>query len=138
MDHQSALIIKATADAEFCEIEALESAFKYHDIDVTQIDLTSHGDGALEHLRLQVPLAKTDWSFVYVCGHGDAESVGDNSTVDVSWFDFSSVICNHITSSTVLMVACCRGGYNTVAYYAFAGCESLDVVVGPRFFSYQR
>lgn len=41
-----------------------------------------------------------------------------------------------LVPAATFLAACCRGGFNRVAYQVFWGCDMVDVVVGPRFSAY--
>lgn len=131
-----ALIIVATGDDALCELASIKSAFKYEGIEVDTIDMR-RGVCTSDSLRKRVARKKVSWSYVYVCGHGDGQTFGDdNLGLTVFWWDLSFWICDKLEPSATFLAACCRGGFNQVAYEIFAGCDRVDAVIGPRFNAY--
>jgi len=48
--------------------------------------------------------------------------------------DFGSILCNAecMEENCVVMLSCCRGGLNQVAYDLFYHCSKITYIVGPR------
>jgi hypothetical protein len=75
------------------------------------------------------------FDYIYLSSHGDSEGFGNQSkTLDVKWADFGQIICdtNCLKDGSILLLSCCRGGLNEVAYDMFLSCFNIEYVVGPR------
>lgn len=75
------------------------------------------------------------YDYIYLSSHGN--SAGFNSTdsaIEFSWIDFAVEICNSecLNEHCVVMLSCCRGGLNEVAYTLFDTCDKIDYIIGPR------
>lgn len=132
-DPKRALVIVATNDDTFCELSSIESALEYENIEVDTIDMRTTGVG----LEQRIDGLSGPWSYVYVCSHGNGQTFGDDAlNLDVPWEDLSQWICLKLDDGATFLIACCRGGFNEVAYQIFSGCGMVDVVIGPRFNAY--
>ena len=75
------------------------------------------------------------YDFIYVSTHGNDEGMcNKDESLDVSWIEFGLLLCENRTLSenSILMLSCCRGGLNQVAYDLFNSCPDITYVVGPR------
>ena len=76
-----------------------------------------------------------EFDYIYLSSHGSAEGFGnDSGTIDSSWFDFGIELCGSacMNPNCVVMLSCCRGGLNQVAYDLFFCCPKIAFIVGPR------
>lgn len=76
-----------------------------------------------------------DFDYIYLSSHGDnCGFANESATLDVSWFKFGSIVCSTscLKEGGILLLSCCRGGLNEVAYDMFWNCQSIEYVVGPR------
>jgi len=75
------------------------------------------------------------YDYVYLSSHGNDQGLcNHNQTLDISWFDFGVMLCSSMCMNydCILMLSCCRGGLNQVAYDLFYCCTKIAYVVGPR------
>lgn len=76
-----------------------------------------------------------DFDYIYLSSHGDnCGFANECETVNISWFLFGSMVCSSevLKQGGILLLSCCRGGLNEVAYDMFWNCPSIEYVVGPR------
>ncbi|MCU7619117.1 hypothetical protein NZ698_18210 [Chryseobacterium sp. PBS4-4] len=75
------------------------------------------------------------YDYIYISSHGDStgfcDSVGE---INCSWFEFGAELCSSMcmNEDCVIMLSCCRGGLNQVAYDLFYNCTKISYIVGPR------
>ena len=52
----------------------------------------------------------------------------------MTWLDFGKLVCETdcLNSNCILLLSCCRGGLNEVAYDMFWMCSDIEYIVGPR------
>ena len=75
------------------------------------------------------------FDYIYLSSHGDNEGFSNQSgSLDVKWIEFGEFICtaNCLKENSALLLSCCRGGLNEVAYDMFWNCTNIEYVVGPR------
>lgn len=75
------------------------------------------------------------YDYIYLSCHGNEEGICNGSgTMDLEWHEFGTLLCETacMNESAILMLSCCRGGLNQVAYDLFWSCEQISYVVGPR------
>jgi hypothetical protein len=75
------------------------------------------------------------YDYIYLSAHGDAEGFcNEERTVDLSWMDFGTELCSSMcmNEDCIVLLSCCRGGLNQVAYDLFYCCFKIAYVVGPR------
>lgn len=77
----------------------------------------------------------TRYDFIYLSSHGNSIGFGNaTGTINISWFEFGVMLCGSacLNYNSILMLSCCRGGLNEVAYDLFFCCPKISFVVGPR------
>ncbi|UJF29011.1 hypothetical protein L0B70_09130 [Kaistella sp. 97-N-M2] len=75
------------------------------------------------------------YDFIYLSSHGSDECFGNEAgTIIFSWFDFGVELCSSdcMNEDCLVMLSCCRGGLNQVAYDLFYCCNKISYVIGPR------
>lgn len=74
------------------------------------------------------------FDYLYIAGHGNDTCFGDAKSIIVSWSDFGKLVCeaNCLKEDAILMLYCCRGGLNQVAYQLFAACPNIQYICGAR------
>ncbi len=74
------------------------------------------------------------YDYLYIAGHGGKECVGENGGFIVPWAELGSKLCksNCLNEDAILLLYCCRGGLNQVAYTLFAACTNIQYVCGCR------
>jgi hypothetical protein len=128
--NKTILILEACGHKdEGLEINGIETQAKLYGMDVTKRCINSKNDlrDALNN--------NGNFDYIYLSSHGDNCGFSNESeTLDVSWFRFGSMVCasSCLRQAGVLMLSCCRGGLNEVAYAMFWNCPSIEYVVGPR------
>lgn len=124
------LILKACGHSdETLEIENIISQSKLYGISPTVECINDKKD-------LRKALKKQgDYDYIYLSSHGNNKGFCNTTrTLNMEWQDFGSLICesNCLRESCILMLSCCRGGLNEVAYDMFWMCDQIEYVVGPR------
>lgn len=127
---KKALIIRACGHAdEDAECENIKSIFKMYGI--TAIDICPKTNSELEDKLNNL----TNLDYIYLSSHGNEQCFGneDNSVI-VDWSKFGSMLCNSscMNEECIILLSCCRGGLNHVAYNLFYHCLKIAYVVGPR------
>ncbi|MGX5685464.1 hypothetical protein ACWKWW_12915 [Chryseobacterium cucumeris] len=77
----------------------------------------------------------TSYDYIYLSSHGNKEGFGsEDGIIDYNWLDFGEALCaaDCMNEDCIIMLSCCRGGLNEVAYSLFYCCENISYVVGPR------
>jgi len=75
------------------------------------------------------------YDFIYLSAHGGTEGFSnDDDTLFLSWEDLATKLCQgkNMTKKCIVMLSCCRGGLNEVAYTLFHLCDDIQYVCGPR------
>lgn len=77
----------------------------------------------------------TDFDYIYLSSHGDVEGFGtEDESINLTWLDFGCKLCDSqcMKEECIVMLSCCRGGLNQVAYTLFLCCPKISFIVGPR------
>lgn len=75
------------------------------------------------------------YDYIYLSSHGNSEGFGnETSTINYTWFEFGGTLCSSMCMKLdcIIMLSCCRGGLNQVAYDLFLCCPKIAYIVGPR------
>ena len=75
------------------------------------------------------------YDYIYLSSHGSAQGFGsEDQEIDYSWYDFGVLLCGSLCMNPdcIIMLSCCRGGLNQVAYDLFYCCPKISYIVGPR------
>jgi len=75
------------------------------------------------------------YDYIYLSAHGNEEGfVNEDETIDLTWMDFGSELCSAMcmNDDCIVLLSCCRGGLNQVAFDLFYCCGKIAYVVGPR------
>lgn len=124
------LIIEACGiEGEVNECLNIKSQAELYGIEVTQIKPINNDD-LIENLN-----CSKKYDFIYLSSHGNENSFGsEDGTIDLSWFEFGTELCSSdcMDEDCVVMLSCCRGGLNQVAYNLFYCCNKISYIVGPR------
>ena len=76
-----------------------------------------------------------NFDYIYLSSHGDnCGFENESQSLNMSWTDFGTMVCDSqcLRQEGILMLSCCRGGLNEVAYDMFWHCPQIEYVVGPR------
>jgi hypothetical protein len=75
------------------------------------------------------------FDYIYLATHGNEDGFSNESgSIDFSWIDFGTELCSAMCmkEDCIVLLSCCRGGLNQVAYDLFYCCLKISYVVGPR------
>jgi len=75
------------------------------------------------------------YDYIYLSAHGDEDGfANDDGTINLSWMDFGTELCSSMcmNDDCIVLLSCCRGGLNQVAYDLFYCCSKIAYIVGPR------
>lgn len=75
------------------------------------------------------------YDYIYLSSHGSESGFGNETgTIDYTWFDFGVELCSSMCmkEDCIILLSCCRGGLNQVAYDLFYCCTKIAYIVGPR------
>jgi hypothetical protein len=124
------LIIKACGHKdENIEIECIKSLAELYAMNTKIVCIEN-----FDEMR-QVLLSSGQFDYIYLSAHGDSSGFcNEHNTLDVKWMDFGEIICESdcLKGNSILLLSCCRGGLNEVAYDMFWNCLKIEYVVGPR------
>lgn len=127
------MILKATRDICGNELGLIEHNCQLLKFDVVTKSITS----ALNLSRTIKDLSVDDkpFDYIYLCTHGNI----DGFQVDlggrklfIRWSRFSQLICENdiLKEDTILLLACCKGGFFQVATDILATCTMINLVCG--------
>jgi hypothetical protein len=124
------LILKACGHAdEGLEIENIKSLAELYGMN-TKVACINNYDNLNEALK-----SHGQFDYVYLSSHGNNEGFcNECRSLEMTWMDFGGLICNSdcLKGDSILLLSCCRGGLNEVAYDMFWNCMKIEYVVGPR------
>lgn len=126
------LILKCQlSDDEDFEVNCIENSCKLMGLtpEVKQIKNFNELEKVLQK--------KNKYDFIYLSAHGDSNGFyyGEEEEENpMSWRDFALELCENenLNKDCIVMLSCCRGGLNEVAYTLFYICSQIEFVVGPR------
>jgi hypothetical protein len=75
------------------------------------------------------------FDYIYLSTHGGSNGFcNETKTLNVRWLEFGELICSTecLKEESILLLSCCRGGLNEVAYDMFWNCLKIEYVVGAR------
>jgi hypothetical protein len=75
------------------------------------------------------------FDYIYLASHGNENGFGNEArTIDFTWMKFGTELCNSMcmNEDCIILLSCCRGCLNQVAYALFYCCAKISYVVGPR------
>lgn len=124
------LIIQACGhDDEILEIQNIKSLTKLYGMNTNVVTIENYNS-------LQDALISNGkFDYIYLSSHGNNEGFcNEGETLYVKWLDFGELICSSdcLKSNSILLLSCCRGGLNEVAYDMFWNCLKIEYIVGPR------
>lgn len=124
------LIIKACGNSdEDSECHNIETQAKLYNVNVTSIQPKS-----IEEFTALIYKSQK-YDYLYLSSHGSMEGVCNKSqTFKMTWFDLGVHLCSSMCmkENCILMLSCCRGGLNQIAYDLFYCCVKISYIVGPR------
>ena len=126
------LIIRCSDDVDACELGTVIELARSYRMSVHLEDFFTIDDAA----TFYATRPQNFYDFVYLCGHGNETGFGgsgedDDRDLDMPWPLLSWLICDTLRDESLVFLACCKAGMNTVAYDFFIGCDLLNRVFGP-------
>lgn len=75
------------------------------------------------------------YDYIYLSTHGDSSGFeSDDKSISLSWFEFGNILCDSMcmNEECIILLSCCRGGLNQIAYDLFYCCQHISYIIGPR------
>ncbi|WP_299121290.1 hypothetical protein [uncultured Tenacibaculum sp.] len=75
------------------------------------------------------------YDIIYLSAHGDNQGfTNEAEDYECSWKNFGELLynANCLADENILLLSCCRGGLNKVAYDMFFICPEIEYICGPR------
>jgi len=130
MPKQIALILKfLLTDEEANETQNILEQLQLYEFDVENIKIENGED-----LEAALQSGKK-YDLVYLSAHGDEDGFSNEAEdYKSSWKNFGELIYNSscLSEENILLLSCCRGGLNKVAYEMFYICPEIEYICGPR------
>jgi len=124
------LIIKACGvKGEDHECSNIKTQAELYNIETQLIE-----PNTIEELSASLSENKS-FDYIYLSSHGDADGLCNNTqSISLTWFEFGVMLCETgcMNENCILMLSCCRGGLNQVAFDLFYCCDKISYIVGPR------
>jgi hypothetical protein len=121
------LVIRVTPDVHDISISEIYCHAHHYNIQPSHIDVSS-----LDELKVALIGKKLD--YLYFAGHGDETCFTDNNIFSTTWNVIGKTICeaNCLNPNSIIMLYCCKGGINTVAYQLIAECNQISYICGAK------
>ncbi|MBL4879770.1 MAG: hypothetical protein JKX82_00465 [Oleispira sp.] len=130
MPGQNALILNfLLTDDESHETQNILKQLQLYDFDV-EMRKVENGEKLKEVLE-----GGEKYDLVYLSAHGDEDGFSNEAEdYKSSWKNFGELIYNSscLAKDNILLLSCCRGGLNKVAYEMFYICPEIEYICGPR------
>ena len=130
MERKNILILRAcgvAGEAEECDNIKCQSKLYGLEVD----DFCPKTNAELSEILFQ----GKQYNYIYLSSHGNSTQFGSrDGLIGFSWLDFGSMLCESMVmkEDCIVLLSCCRGGLNQVAYDLFYCCGKIAYVVGPR------
>ena len=75
------------------------------------------------------------YDYIYLSSHGSAEGFeNEDRSIKYIWFEFGITLCSSMcmNEECIVMLSCCRGGLNQIAYDLIYCCTKISYIIGPR------
>lgn len=130
-----ALLVKARAVGDRCEIGQVASALKGAGFEISSVDLTEDPfDDPLSQLTMALMQESVAFDLVYLCGSRGEEWFGDPSFgLAVPWDQMSMILCCYVTPGATVFLAAGNTGLASVSHAIFYACGYVDTIVAPKF-----
>ena len=130
MNRKKILILEACGHSdEAVEVAAIKAQAELYGMEITQKCTQKEQD------LISALYDNGDFDYIYLSSHGDNCGFENESrTLNMTWTEFGAWVCDSqcLRREGILMLSCCRGGLNEVAYDMFWHCPQIEYVVGPR------
>lgn len=111
------------------ELELMKRQVEFYDVLTTTKIITN-----IDHFFAAFNEGQ-QFDYIYLSAHGDEYGFSDeNGQIDIKWSDFGELLHNNdcLKDESHLLLSCCKGGLNDVAYDLINFCPQISYVVGPR------
>ncbi len=121
------LILRITKDVPDESVAEMYYHSKHYGINPTIEDVSNIGE-------LETVLTGNKYDYIYFAGHGDETCFSDNKLFTTSWSTIGEIICRTdcLNPDSIVMLYCCKGGINTVAYQLIAECDKISYICGAK------
>jgi len=119
------LFIRISDDISDITEGAIYCKSALHKIEFESIKFTSA-------IELEKHLDGKQYDYIYFAGHGNIYCLGESNICKLYWEQIAEIICNKkcLYENAIIMLYCCKGGLNDIAYKLFANCDSIEYVCG--------
>lgn len=121
------LVIRASADINDNAILDIYCHAHHYGMEPSHIDVKT-----LDELEEQLTGKKFD--YLYFAGHGNGSCFGDTNTFIAPWNQIGGIVCGTdcLNPGAIIMLYCCKGGLNTVAFQLMAACDNIEYICGAK------
>lgn len=127
------LILKASKDICGDEMSLISHHCRLLEMEVVEEEFDSEGNliECLDRLEKE----SQNFDYLYLCTHGNTKEflvdTGDSPS-NIKWSRFSQLLCERdiLNSESILLLACCKGGFFNVTADIFACCNRINFVCG--------
>lgn len=133
MIKKNVLILKATKDICGSEVGLMKNQCELLGMTVYEESILS--EASLVSIISKYSAIGVCFDYLYLCTHGNPDSflvnLGDKEET-IRWAKFSEIICENeiLNPDTMLLLACCKGGFFQVASDILACCNKINFVCG--------
>lgn len=121
------LIVRVTDDVPDTSVLDIYCHAAHYGINPSHIDVSS-----IKELESELKIRKLD--YIYFAGHGNETCFTNNESFLTSWSEIGQTVCktNCLNPNSIILLYCCKGGINTVAYQLIAECDKLSYICGAK------
>ena len=127
------LILKATSDVCGSEVGLISNHCQLLGMNVYMNEIES--EESLYRTIYSYSEQKVKFDYLYLCTHGNTDCFLVNMAGEkylIKWSKFAQLICEReiLNPETILLLACCKGGFFQVASDILSVCNSINFVCG--------
>jgi hypothetical protein len=118
---------------ESLECDNIKTHAKHYGMEVH--DYCVKDNDHFQQIMLNILENQLKYDYIFLSSHGDSYGfISEDELVQHTWEEFGVLLCSSdcLNEQCVVMLSCCRGGLNHVAYELFYACGFIDFVIGPR------
>lgn len=127
---QTMLILACSGLAdESDEINSIQSLCNLYEIDYQTIFIST-SEVFFDSLK-----EGKSYDYIYLSSHGNEYGFSNGTKeLDIRWTQFGEVLYNRniLKEESLILLSCCRGGLNDVAFDLINFCPHINYVIGPR------